>query len=57
VANLDKDERNVTKSEYELNQEALMKAVTDLTKLVAEINGKIDTQYTNFVKFARAGKF
>ena len=45
------------KSELELNQEALMQAVTELTKLVAEVNKKIDEQYANFVKYARAGKF
>lgn len=54
---LDDERVEKKKSEYELNQEALMETLGALTKLVGELNTKIDTQYANFVKYARAGKF
>jgi hypothetical protein len=42
MAKLDDERVEKTKSEYQLNQEALMETLTQLVK---------------FVKFARAGKF
>ena len=45
------------KPAHEQNQEALMEAVTELTKCVNKLQAEIVTTMTDIKRFARSGKF